>query len=352
MASGFRKAAILAGFETLYFSGAHRLARRFLAGAGAILTFHRVVPASPAPFQPNSLLEITPEFLELVLTSIRAADLDIVSLDEAGHRLATPGARRFVVLTFDDGYRDTQEFALPILERYDAPFTVYVPSAFADGIGELWWLVLEEAIARNPAIEVEMDGVRRTFICATPETKEATFDVLYAYLRSRPAWDAVMDMIRAIASDYSIDTALQCRTLCMGWSELTSLADNPLVTIGGHSVTHPILAKMTTGEARDEMGSGADRLAEKLGTRPIHFSYPVGSPDAAGQREFGLAREVGFETAVTTRRGVLVGEHANFLRALPRISINGDYQRQRYVSVLLSGVATALMNGFRRIDPV
>jgi peptidoglycan/xylan/chitin deacetylase (PgdA/CDA1 family) len=98
------------------------------------------------------------------------------------------------------------------------------------------------------------------------------------------------------------------------------------------------------------MTDGADRIAEKLGTRPAHFCYPVGSPDAAGPREFVLAAEAGFKTAVTTRPGMLHRDHAEHLTALPRISVNGEFQRRRYLDVLLSGAPSALLNGFRRVD--
>jgi peptidoglycan/xylan/chitin deacetylase (PgdA/CDA1 family) len=87
-----------------------------------------------------------------------------------------------------------------------------------------------------------------------------------------------------------------------------------------------------------------------LGTRPRHLSYPVGDKTSAGPREFALARELGFATAVTTRPGMLFPEHRAHLTALPRISLNGEFQSPRYVRVLVSGAATALWNGFRRVD--
>ena len=77
-----RAAFIRAGLEGLYFTGVHKLARHFVSGAGAILTFHRVRPESDAPFQPNRTLEITPEFLDELLAPLRASDIDIVSMDE------------------------------------------------------------------------------------------------------------------------------------------------------------------------------------------------------------------------------------------------------------------------------
>lgn len=345
-----RKAVLRAGLETLYYSGVHHLARQFLSGEGAILTMHRVRPALADEFQPNRTLEITPEFLDLVITSLRTADIDIISMEEVYQRLISGRhGRRFVALTFDDGYRDNLKHAWPILKRHQVPFTIYVPSAYPEGRGELWWLVLEEAIARHPQIEVTLDGNESVFDCPTPETKQETFEVIYRHIRSRETYDELLQVIRELAFGYGIDTARLCRELCMGWDELAWLAADPLVTIGAHTVTHPILAKLPEDEARLEMLNGAREIAAKLGRMPAHFAYPVGAPDAAGSREFALAAGASFKTAVTTRAGVLFQDHARHLTALPRISVNGDFQQMRYLDVLLSGAPTALLNRFRRV---
>jgi peptidoglycan/xylan/chitin deacetylase (PgdA/CDA1 family) len=86
--------------------------------------------------------------------------------------------------------------------------------------------------------------------------------------------------------------------------------------------------------------------------RPQHLAYPVGDKTSAGPREFAIAAELGFKTAVTTRPGVLFEQHRQHLMALPRLSLNGEFQRMRYVRVLMSGAATALWNGFRPINAV
>jgi peptidoglycan/xylan/chitin deacetylase (PgdA/CDA1 family) len=98
------------------------------------------------------------------------------------------------------------------------------------------------------------------------------------------------------------------------------------------------------------MRHSADVIEGALGKRPRHFCYPVGDRTSAGPREFRIAAELGFKTAVTTRPGVLFAEHAAHLTALPRISLNGQYQQSRYAKVLMSGAATALWNGFRKVD--
>jgi peptidoglycan/xylan/chitin deacetylase (PgdA/CDA1 family) len=138
--------------------------------------------------------------------------------------------------------------------------------------------------------------------------------------------------------------------ILLTWAELAELAADPLMTVGAHTVSHPILAKTRPDTARREIDCSRTRIAHALGIRPVHFSYPVGDPTSAGAREFEIVQELGFKTAVTTRPGMLFPEHRDHLLALPRVSINGDYQRLRYVEVLMSGASTALWNGFRHVN--
>jgi len=144
----FRNTVIRAGLEALYFSGAHILLRPILAGVGAIFTLHHVRPRRDGEFQPNRHLEVTPNFLRATLQHLRAHDVDIITLDDMHQRLIEENfSRRFACFTFDDGYRDNRDFALPVMRAFDAPFTVYVASDFAEGLGRLWWVALERVIA-------------------------------------------------------------------------------------------------------------------------------------------------------------------------------------------------------------
>src|SRR5579885_293488 len=165
---GLKQTIIRGGLESLYFTGAHIALRRLVAGVGAILTLHHVRPRRPGRFQPNHLLEVTPDFLAGVVKDLRRSGIDIVSLDEMHRRLTERDfARRFVCLTFDDGYRDTLQVAYPMLRAEGVPFAVYVATNFPDQLGELWWLALEAVIARNQRIGLNIEGRNRTFDCAT-----------------------------------------------------------------------------------------------------------------------------------------------------------------------------------------
>jgi peptidoglycan/xylan/chitin deacetylase (PgdA/CDA1 family) len=346
-----RQTVIRTGLETLYFTGAHIALRRLLGGMGAILTMHHVRPARADPFQPNRLLEVDPAFLEEVIVRLRRSNVDLISLDEMHRRLTSgiPG-RRFACLTFDDGYRDNLTYAYPILKRHEVPFAIYVPTSFPDRLGELWWLTLEAVVAGTEHLAATVSGQQWYFTCRSPAEKRETFERVYWMLRALDSEDELRAIVRELASRYGIDSNAWCSQLCMSWDELARLATDPLVTIGAHTVNHIMLRKHPEHVVRRELRMSMNVIAAALGTRPLHFSYPVGDPTSAGPREFAIADEVGFKTAVTTRPGVLFPEHRDHLMALPRISLNGEFQRARYVDVLTSGAATAMWNGFRRVD--
>ena len=347
--AGLKQTIIRGGLEGLYFTGAHAALKPFLGGVGAILTMHHVRPPRPDRFQPNRLLEVTPRFLTRVIKLLRRSRIDVVSLDEMHRRMTERDfARRFVCLTFDDGYRDNLQHAWPILKEAGVPFALYVPTSFPDRLGELWWLVLEAVIARNERIGLVIDGDNRSFDCRNVAEKRALYEELYWWLRRRESEAELRAIVRDLAARYHVDVAAFCAELCMSWQEIAALAADPLVTIGAHTVNHQMLAKLPEKTVRSEMDLSRTVIEAALGMRPAHLSYPYGDPGSAGQREFAIAAERGFKTAVTTRPGVLFRGHRKHMTALPRISLNGEYQQLRYVRVLLSGAATAMWNGFRR----
>jgi peptidoglycan/xylan/chitin deacetylase (PgdA/CDA1 family) len=347
-----KQTIIRTALETLYFSGMHHLLRPLFGGVGCILTFHHVRPQRPDAFQPNRLLEITPEFFERLLRWLKRRRADVISLDEMHRRfIADDFKRPFVCLTFDDGYRDVLRFAYPLLKKYELPFAMFIATSFPDRLGELWWLGLEAVIAQNSRIGLPINGEHRFFECAKLDDKRELYDALYGYLRSMKNDADVRRTVRELCETYRVDLAEFCRELCMDWPEVGEMATDPLCTIGAHTVNHPMLKKMADEKAvRAEMEQSRAVLHAALGRKPEHLAYPVGDPTSAGTREFRIAAELGFKTAVTTRPGVLFKAHREYLTALPRISVNGEFQRKRYVKVLVSGAGTALWNGFRKVN--
>lgn len=343
-----RTRLIRAALDAFYYTRLHRLTEPMLGGLGAILMLHRVRPAEDGAFQPNAFLEVTPDFLDEVIGTLRQRGIAIIPLEEACRRIreGERGGERFAVITFDDGYRDNLEHAWPVLERHAAPFTIYVTSDFADGTGLLWWMALEAIIAANDSITLNARGGEHRLECATPEAKYKAYRTALALLSDGSAATA----IGQLAARHGLDTAAQCRAACMGWDEIAMLAGNPLMTVGAHTRTHPMLARIGRAEAERDISEGRQRILARLGTDPVDLAYPHGGPNEAGIREFQMARELGFRSAVTTRPGVLHGEHSELMTALPRISVNGLFQHFRYLEVLLSGAPSTLKNGFRRVS--
>ena len=331
-------------------SGLHHVMRGQTRGLGVILTLHHVRPPPRRAFAPNRLLEITPEFLHEALTLIEERGYEFVTLDDVPHRLAANDpSRPFVALTLDDGYRDLVDHALPVLKRHRAPFTAFVTTGFADGTASLWWVDMERAIAVLSEVSLSVDGF--TFMARTrsvPEKMRA-YQTLYWQLRRGDEF-RLRKVIAALSDQAQLDSFATVRRLCLSWDELRSLADEPLASIGAHTLTHPRLAKHEVNFASHEIADSRGIIENELGIDVRHFAYPVGDRSSAGPREFEIVAKDGFRTGVTTRPGVLHAGHAQYLAALPRLSLNGLFQRVGDLDVLLSGLPFALMSGGRKLN--
>lgn len=338
-----------AAFRAIAASRADRWLRPLARGRGLILTFHHVRPADGRAFAPNRLLEITPDFLDRALTLVQEAGFALAALDDVPALLANPEGRPFVALTFDDGYRDNRDHAAPVLRRHGAPWTLFVVDDFASGRGSLWWLELEEAVRRLDHFHVVAGGRAIALPARTAPEKAAAFEAAYRLLRAGPE-ERLREATADLARQAGLDGGRLARNLCLSWEELRAMAGEPGLAFGAHTLTHPMLAKHPEDDARAEIVRSRQRIEERLGAPVRHLAYPVGDRSSAGPREFRLAREAGFETAVTTRPGHLFPPHRAHLHALPRVSVNGLHQDEASFRALLSGVPFLLWNRGRRLD--
>ena len=337
-----------AGFAVLTGTRLHRRLAPLTRGQGAIFMLHHVRPWQQRPFAPNRLLEIEPAFLDAALHRVTALGFDLVSMDEALRRIGSAGARPFVALTFDDGYRDALEHALPILERHQAPITLYVTTGFAERTARLWWVELEEAIAALAHIDVTVGGTRLSLPSRGADEKAAAFRTLYWLLRAGPE-DRLLATIAALSVEAGLDGRAIVERLCLDWDGVRTLARHPLCTIGVHTLTHAMLAKREATAARHELAESRRQIEMATGLPARHLAYPVGDPTSAGPRDYAIAADLGFASAVTTRPGMIFPGHRGHETALPRLSVNGNWQSLAALEVLLSGVPFALWNGGRRV---
>ena len=323
--------------ELAYFSGYALIRQRWTGGAGAILRFERVRPPRAAGFQPLKSREITPKFLDRMIRALKRWKFDIVSTDEVCQRavrLASP--RRFVCLTFDGAYKDLMTSAYPVLSRHGVPFTVYVPTAFPDGVGEAWWLALEEIIARENRVSLVIDRKERHFNIGSIPEKYQLYSFLESWLRSLAPSD-LSPAIRDLCTRYSVDLAALSRQASMDWEDLARLEADPLVTIGSATVNYPVLSNLKDAAALREMTMGK-AVAETAFHRDIrHFAYPFGDRASWRRQHVAMAVEAGFASAASAIPDIVEPAGRTHLHALPRISWDGQ-RSLRAMRVILSGI--------------
>ncbi|MCA1414828.1 polysaccharide deacetylase family protein [Bradyrhizobium sp. NBAIM20] len=323
--------------ELAWFTGQAMLRSR---GAGAILRFRYVRPRRRG-FQPLREHEITPQFLDRAIRALKRWNYDFLGMDEVCRRaVMLPEKRRFVALTFDGAGKDLITYAYPVLARHAVPFTIYVPTAFPDGVGEAWWIGLEQVIARESRIDLMMGDQEQRFTVADKAGKQALFSHLESWLRSLPPAD-LSAVIADLCTRYRIDLAALSREASMDWEDLARLAGDPLVTIGSATVNYPMLANMKDAAALREMTMGK-AVAESAFNREIrHFAYPFGDRASFRRSHVVMAEQAGFASAASTIPGIVEAEGRTNLRALPRISWDGRVRSLRMLRVLVSGAAFA-----------
>lgn len=327
-----------AALRTLYYTRLDAALAPVTQGAGVIFMLHHVAPGKPAAFAPNRILSITPDFLAVVVEHVLERGFDVVSLDEAHARMASgkPAPRRFATFTFDDGYRDNITHALPVFRKFDVPMTIYIAPDFCDGKGRAWWLTYEQILAERTEISVPFPAGARTLPLSTVAEKYAAHREIYAWLRSMPDSD-IHAHVDHWAGVSGIDPLAACRRLVMTWDEVRAAAKDPLVAFGAHTMTHASLAKCSLDTMEWEIAASVEHIEHELGGDCRHFAYPYGDPASAGRREFETARALGLHTGVTTRKGLIAANVRDGLTALPRLSLNGDFQDAREIQVLLRG---------------
>src|SRR6266850_1810626 len=323
--------------ELAYFSGSAWLPRRRIGGAGVVLRFERVRARQSRRFQPFKSGEITPKFLDRTIRALKRWKFDVVSMDEVCRRAVTlTSRRRFVCLTFDGGYKDLVTAAYPVLSRHGVPFTVYVPSAFPDGVGEAWWLALEAVIARENRLSLVMDRNERHFNIGNTSEKYQLYEFLENRMRSL-APPEVSAAINDLCRRYAVDLAALSREASMDWDDLAKLAADPLVTIGSATVNYPVLSNLKDAAALREMTMGKAVAQAAFGRDVRHFAYPYGDRAAFRRQHVVMTEEAGFVSAASAISGIVEAEGRTNLHVLPRIAWDGRQRSLRAMRVILSG---------------
>lgn len=298
-------------------------------GRLSILIFHRILAV------PDALL---PDELDAVRFDAICGWLrrwfNVLPLDEAVRRLAERSiAARALAITFDDGYADNHDVALPILTRHGLCATFFVATGFLDG-GRMFNDTVIEAVRRTPHSRLELNGLncaglRDSYPVSDTDAKRAAIRAIIGAVKYLPQAQRD-DTIAAIAA--RSDAPLP-NDLMMRGDQVVAL-HRAGMQIGAHTVWHPILARVTPDDARREMAAGRRTLEVLTGARVGLFAYPNGQPG----RDYGpehavIARDLGFDAAVSTAPGAADSHCDRF--QLPRFT-PWDRSRLRFGARLLA----------------
>lgn len=290
-----------------------------------ILCYHRVAEGVDDPFQ----LCVTPARF--------AAHLDEIARHGEPSTLAElslPSRRPRVVVTFDDGYVDNLDNAMPIADAKGIPMTVFVTSGVIGSRSGFWWDRLGVLLrSRPPGIrEVSLptsEGTIRVELGSS--TSSVDLQTVRRNLWSLPVAD-IHRVLDAVSENWATSAASPPDARSMTPSELVRLTESKVVTIGAHTVDHVRLRGLPAPEQGQTISSSKKELESLSGQTISHFAYPYGGLDAFDDCSVDAARSAGFETACTTIRGN-AGPASDPYRLPRRIVMN--WSRLRFRASLL-----------------
>ncbi len=301
--------------RALWRSGVARLlARREWEGV-LTLAYHRILP-EPGPRYFGGVWSATPEQFAAHLDQLTAT-CRIVSSRRLADLRNVRG--RHVAITFDDGYRDVHEHALPALRERSLPATLFLTTGVIDGTAVPWW---DQIAWLHEGIE----HPERRGIGSQRQVLER-----YRQLTAGPA-AALLDELAA-ASDRAPLTHADVRDEWLTWPLVRELAAGG-VAIEAHTVQHPLMSRLPADEQQEEIASSADRIAEQTGERPRAFAYPVGQQSSFDERSRVAARRAGIELAFSLYGGPTTTVAPWDPLDVPRVGIDRAHDEARLGALL------------------
>lgn len=284
---------------------------KFMPNRLSILIFHRVHPTADPLFPSEPDAKRFEQLMRFV-----SKTFNVISLGDAATKLSSRTLPpRSLVITFDDGYADNVEVALPILQRYGLVATFFISTGFLDG-GRMWNDSVIECLrnTRKSAVDLDQFGLGEALLNNSTERREVIERLLHRikYLSLAERQEAI-GRLQELCGLSTLPSNLMMRTDQV--RELHSAG----MECGGHTVNHPILQSLSLYDARNEIDQGKRHLESIIDAPITVFAYPNGKPDQDYSAIHAhLVEELGFRCAVTTAKGA--AQPGDDLFQIPRYS--------------------------------
>jgi len=293
--------------KTILASGALRFAGNLQGRSAAILMYHSVLP-DPSQ-QADSLGGIVhSEAAFRAQIGLLARDYHPISLDSMVKHLRNEEdfPKRSVVVTFDDGYADNYEVAMPILDQFEVPATFYVTVDCVENKRLPWPSRLRFAFRRTKQTswkDSKTGSNGKSWNLSSQLNREEAF--LAACDACCQLSSAVQEeFIRRIEQELQAELPVESGSLMMSYDQMRGLAGHRHI-VGSHTLTHPNMAQLKADDAQRELAESKQRLESRLGAPIKHFSYPCPALNPHwSERTVEQSRALGYETAVTTNSGL------------------------------------------------
>lgn len=285
------------------------------AGIGSIFMLHRVGLPEGNLLSGNRQMFVSPEFLEETINYLKSKGFSFISIDEFYETLTRKKKfKKLISFTLDDGYLDNYVEAYPIFKAYNVPFTIYVTTSFIEGNTIPWWFALEDILNNSDLLELE-DGNRISI--STLAEKEHAFFKFREVLLTEGNPQKKFEQLFVNYKD-SMDLQKYAK-LFLNWQNIETMNNDPLVTIGAHTISHPVLKRLEGPAATAEMNDANVILQQHLQKPVEHIAYPFGGHVEINKEVIEHAAAIGYKTGVTTLSGNVFMTHRNSLLSLPRI---------------------------------
>lgn len=291
-----------------------QVAKRVGRHLPVVLMYHRVTDLDRDHYN----LAVSPSRFEEQIAAL-CATRKVVPLDRLLD--APTGDERLAAITFDDGYRDVVTNALPVLERYSCPATLFITTAMLNSSREFWWdelvrILFETSLERDVDLDV-MRSARKWRI--GPQSSEAErsriLTELSGVLRYLPVQSRSAAIAR-MAALVGVDLKMRDSHAIVTADEVRSLGGT-ILSIGAHTQHHVSLPHCDPATQVREITASRDDCEKLTGLAPLTFAYPFGEYDS---RVVERVRDAGFTVAVTAERRLLHPQ--TDLMTLPRIEVN------------------------------